>query len=79
MINGRPVQFAFFTFAAIYPAPGVRGSGEGALSRVGRDGYNWSSSASGSNGYYLDFNYSRIYPNYSSYRVNGLPLRCLQE
>ncbi|MDE5944965.1 MAG: hypothetical protein K2G93_05190, partial [Rikenella sp.] len=45
---------------------------------VGVNGFSWSSSASGSNGYYLDFNYSRIVPNNLNNRANGFQLRCLQ-
>ncbi|MDE5945592.1 MAG: hypothetical protein K2G93_08455 [Rikenella sp.] len=46
---------------------------------VGSYGYSWSSDTSDSNGYYLDFNYSRIVPNYLFYRAYGFQLRCLQE
>ncbi|MDE5944393.1 MAG: hypothetical protein K2G93_02265 [Rikenella sp.] len=46
---------------------------------VGVNGFSWSSSASGSNGYYLDFSYSRIVPNHLYSRAFALQLRCLQE
>ncbi|MDE6499984.1 MAG: hypothetical protein K2K83_04690 [Rikenella sp.] len=45
---------------------------------VGVNGFSWSSTASGSNGYYLDFNNSRIVPNNLNNRANGFQVRCLQ-
>ncbi|MDE5944260.1 MAG: hypothetical protein K2G93_01585 [Rikenella sp.] len=45
---------------------------------VGRNGYSWSSTVTGSNGYFLDFNYDWINPNNNNHRANGLQLRCLQ-
>ena len=71
--------------AAFYPAPGFRDAGGrgvsagGTLSGVGGYGYSWSSSASDSYDYYLDFNYSRIVPNGNNNRAYGFQLRCLQE
>ncbi|MDE5944391.1 MAG: hypothetical protein K2G93_02255 [Rikenella sp.] len=62
-----------------YPAPGYRRYSSGTLYAVGVSGFSWSSSASGSLGYYLDFNYGGINPNHLSYRANGFQLRCLQE
>ena len=61
------------------PAPGFRDYGSGTLYYVGRNGYSWSSTVTDSHGYFLDFNYDWIYPNYSTHRAYGLQLRCLQE
>ncbi|MDE5945134.1 MAG: hypothetical protein K2G93_06070 [Rikenella sp.] len=46
---------------------------------MGRNGYSWSSTVTGSNGYFLDFLYDWISPNNLRYRAYGFPLRCLQE
>ncbi|MDE5944303.1 MAG: hypothetical protein K2G93_01815 [Rikenella sp.] len=49
------------------------------MCNVGVNGFSWSSSASEGNGYYLDFNYSRIVPNHLYSHAYGFQLRCLQE
>ncbi|MDE6499827.1 MAG: hypothetical protein K2K83_03875 [Rikenella sp.] len=46
---------------------------------VGRGGYSWSSTVTGSHGYFLDFYCDWINPNNSNHRSYGFPLRCLQE
>ncbi|MDE5944287.1 MAG: hypothetical protein K2G93_01735 [Rikenella sp.] len=46
---------------------------------VGRDGYSWASTITGSYGYFLDFGYGGIGPNNYNYRAYGFQLRCLQE
>ncbi|MDE5944671.1 MAG: hypothetical protein K2G93_03690 [Rikenella sp.] len=47
--------------------------------RVGLDGYNWSSTITGPDTYFLDFLYSEVYPNSTNNRGYGFQLRCLQE
>ncbi|MDE5943965.1 MAG: hypothetical protein K2G93_00035 [Rikenella sp.] len=68
---------------ALYPAPGWRDAGSrigGTLYSVGGNGYGWASSVTtGTNAYYLGFNYGGISPNSNSNRALGLQLRCLQE
>ena len=68
---------------AWYPAPGYRGSGEGALWNVGNDGYSWSSTSYDSGdhyrGVYLFFRVTELYPSHMTYRAYGLQLRCLSE
>ena len=62
-----------------YPAPGVRGYGEGALWDVGNSGYSWSSIVAGTNARFLYFHSGGLHPQYSHGRANGRQLRCLQE
>ncbi len=65
------------------PAPGFRdagnNSGYGALREVGHYGYSWSLSTTGANASYLVFHTGGVYPQYSTHRAYGFPLRCLQE
>ncbi|MDE5945160.1 MAG: hypothetical protein K2G93_06210 [Rikenella sp.] len=49
------------------------------MCRIGYGGYNWSTSASESNVYYLDFYHNNIILNSLFCRSYGFPLRCLQE
>ncbi len=65
--------------AAFYPAPGLRAYQYGTLYHVGSYGYSWSSSESGTHARYLDFGTGGVSPQASTYRANGLQLRCLQE
>ncbi len=60
------------------PAPGYRGNGEGALWNVGSNGYSWSSSVSGTNGLYLHFDATNLYPSTTAHRGHGFQVRCLQ-
>ncbi len=60
------------------PAPGVRGNGEGALWNVGNNGYSWSSTVSGSNVRFLDFDPTWLKPQNSNNRAYGFQLRCLR-
>ncbi|WP_299457849.1 hypothetical protein [uncultured Rikenella sp.] len=62
-----------------HPAPGHRGSGEGALWVVGNGGYSWSSTVSVTDGMYLHFLVTWLYPSSTACRANGLQLRCLSE
>ena len=68
---------------AWYPAPGYRDAGSngrlGALASVGNHGFSYSSSVSGSNGVYLDFNVTSLSPSFASSRAHGFQLRCLSE
>ena len=65
------------------PAPGYRDAvstrGFGGLRDVGSRGYSWSSAITGSDAHFLYFYYYGVYPQYGTYRADGLPLRCLQE
>ncbi|MDE5944261.1 MAG: hypothetical protein K2G93_01590 [Rikenella sp.] len=45
---------------------------------VGRNGYSWSSTVTGTNAHFLNFNYGGVNPNDNNNRANGLQLRCLQ-
>ena len=63
----------------IGPAPGFRRREAGALCNVGQSGYGWASAGSGSNARCLGFNFSGLDPQGSSYRVDALQVRCLQE
>ncbi len=69
-----------------HPAPGFRDSGwreteggSGTLYAVGTNGCSWSSTVSGSNVRFLDFNPAWLIPQDSSNRAYGFQLRCLQE
>ena len=79
--TGRPAKPRLECPAA--PAPGFRDVGDfngcGTLFYVGKRGYDWSSTASGSNVCFIDFNPARPTPQGNVYRGYGLQLRCLQE
>ncbi len=64
------------------PAPGYRDFGrtgyEGVARNVGNNGYSWSSSVSGSNGFYLNFNTTNLNPSNANNRGHGFQVRCLQ-
>ncbi|WP_300828805.1 hypothetical protein [uncultured Rikenella sp.] len=67
-----------------HTAPGFRNAGnetgwEGITRRIGRDGFSYSSSVSGSNGVYLNFYVTNLNPSNSNYRAYGFQLRCLSE
>ncbi|WP_294599954.1 hypothetical protein [uncultured Rikenella sp.] len=61
------------------PAPGYRNHADGALAGVGQGGYNWASTVSSTNGMYLSFYVTDLYPSNANHRAYGLPLRCLSE
>ena len=52
--------------------------GFGGLRDVGNNGYSWSSTITGSNAHFLNFNYNGVNPQNNNNRANGLQLRCLQ-
>ena len=58
--------------------PGLRHPYYGTLYNVGQNGYSYSSSVSGSNGLFLDFNNARVTPQNSNNRAYGFQVRCLQ-
>ncbi|WP_299457482.1 hypothetical protein [uncultured Rikenella sp.] len=68
---------------AWYPAPGFRDAGNygrlGSLLSVGSNGYSWSSTVSGTNGMYLNFNVAWLYPSNANGHAYGFQLRCLSE
>jgi prepilin-type N-terminal cleavage/methylation domain-containing protein/uncharacterized protein (TIGR02145 family) len=57
---------------------GSRGFGSGSLGSVGSNGTYWASSVDGANSRYLYFNSSNANVS-SSYRANGLTVRCLKD
>ncbi|WP_299456714.1 hypothetical protein [uncultured Rikenella sp.] len=63
----------------IIPAPGHRDAGSGDPVGVGRNGFSYSSSVSSSNGMYLNFSVTHLYPSSANSRAYGLQLRCLSE
>ncbi len=67
------------TFAVRRTAPGFRERANGVLSNVGTYGFSYSSSVSGSNGVYLDFNVTHLYSSFAYPRGYGFQLRCLSE
>ncbi len=60
-------------------APGYRERGHGGLSHVGSYGFSCSSSVSTTNGMYLDFRVTGLYPNLAGGRAYSFQLRCLSE
>ncbi len=69
-----------FTFSIEhYPATGRREYTTDVLMYVGRYGWIWASTVSGTRAYYLDFGNNRIYPSSSNYRAEGNQVRCLRE
>ncbi len=74
-----PALCGGFAAAALYPAPGYLIRTTGVLSGLGNWGYSWASTISGTNAYYLEFYYGRIYPSTASSRTYGLQVRCLRE
>ncbi len=49
----------------------------GSLIRVGSDGYYWSQVSRSTLAYHLGFGSSYVYPSDGSYRLAGIPLRCV--
>lgn len=63
-----------------YPASGYRSGGSGGLGNVGSSGSYWSASPDGStSGYSLYFSSGIVSPQLAFYRVDGFPVRCVQE
>ena len=58
--------------------PGFRHANTGVLTNVGNEGSVWSGSASGTNGFYLNFKSTNLNPGNATNRANGLQVRCLQ-
>ncbi|MDE5945213.1 MAG: hypothetical protein K2G93_06485 [Rikenella sp.] len=46
---------------------------------IGRGGYGWTSTVTGSGAYFHSFGFDWVIPNSSSPHAHGLPLRCLLE
>ena len=66
--------------AALIPASGNRNNSNGGLNIVGGNGYYWSASpGSATNGYYLYFYSTNVYPSYNGSRAYGFPVRCVRE
>ncbi len=65
---------------AQYPAPGFRSNNTtSGLTSIGRGEWNWSSTITSTNAYYLVFHYSQIIPSGAYYRSLGFQVRCLRE
>ena len=65
---------------SFFPASGYRNASNGKFYAVGTNGYAWMSTPYNStNGYYLDFRSSTVYPNYTNHRSFGFPTRCIKE
>ncbi|MDE6499383.1 MAG: hypothetical protein K2K83_01585 [Rikenella sp.] len=64
-----------------HPAPGWRDIANGALWRVGRTGFSWTSTipAGSIDAHRPYFDYDGVYPNSSNLRAHAIQLRCLQE
>jgi len=60
-------------------APGYRERAGGGLSYVGKGGYNWASTVSGTNGMHLNFNVTWFGPSNADSHGYGFQLRCLSE
>ncbi len=69
--------------SAARTAPGYRDAGHdgrlGGMMSVGHRGYSWSSAISGTNGVFLHFGATELYPSSTTHRAHGLQLRCLSE
>ena len=64
----------------IFPASGNRNNSTGVSGNVGTRGYYWSSSVfSATNGYYLLFDSSNVYPQYNHICTYGYTVRCVSE
>lgn len=63
--------------STLLPAAGNRNT-NGSMNNVGSNGYYWSSTPNGSNGYNLNFNSGNINVNNNNNRNNGFPVRCVQ-
>ncbi|MDR1592416.1 MAG: fibrobacter succinogenes major paralogous domain-containing protein, partial [Prevotellaceae bacterium] len=64
--------------ALVLPVAGSRNDSNGSLGSRGSIGYYWSSTATGTNGYYLYFSSGGQY-TFSSNRSCGFSVRCLSE
>ena len=65
-----------------FPASGLRWRVDAALTNIGTNGYNWTSSSAGAssvNGTNLDTNSTWINPLNNNNRGNAFPIRCVQE
>ena len=64
------------------PAPGYRDFGragyEGVVREIGNNGFSWSSTVSGTNAFYLNFNSTNLNPSNANNRGHGFQVRCLQ-
>jgi uncharacterized protein (TIGR02145 family) len=66
-------------FKVEFPAAGYRNYSTGTLPYIGSNGYYWSYSPNGGNGYTLHFNSGNVNPSSNSYRANGFSVRCIAE
>lgn len=64
---------------AWYPTSGSRNNASGAFANVGSNGFYWSSSFVGANGYFLRFYATNVGPSDSSNRAFGFSIRCIQQ
>ncbi len=75
--NGR--YYAQGNVKVWYPAPGCQSHATGVLSYVGYHGHCWSSTANGSNAYFLGLGNVHINSSQLGARIYGFPVRCLRE
>ncbi|WP_300828936.1 hypothetical protein [uncultured Rikenella sp.] len=61
------------------PAPGFRGSGEGAMDSAGEHGASWSSSTDDTSAQYIAYRTHYFNSSHSDRRSYGFQLRCLSE
>ncbi len=66
-----------YTLPAWYPAAGYRGNASSALTSVGSDTHDWSSSVSGAYGLYLYMASTRVWLATTDARSVGFSVRCL--
>jgi len=58
---------------------GYRNNSDASLVNLGSTGTYWSSSVSGTNALYLNFDASSVSPAYSQYRAYGFSVRCVKD
>ncbi|GHU78539.1 hypothetical protein FACS1894145_0700 [Bacteroidia bacterium] len=75
--NGYQIRPDSSTTTLFLPAAGVRGN-NGTLYYVGLDGDYWSSTASASGVFLLDFNSGVLAPGSAHHRASGRSIRCVQ-
>ena len=58
---------------------GNRDNGNGTLNNQGSNGNYWSSSVTGTNAFYLNFNSGSVNPANTNNRANGFSVRCVKD
>jgi hypothetical protein len=73
-----PVRRCIHNRDCFIPAAGNRNADNGSLNNVGSNGYYWSATPNGANGYNLNFNSTNVNPSNNNNRANGFSVRCVQ-